>query len=507
MPNTIRTRFIASLMANVIRGGVAFLTSLLLARWLAPQEYGRMAFLLASMMAVRGLLDMGTASASFTFLSQRRRSRKFVTYYWRWVAIQLALALLMITVALPDAVVDRFWFGESRSTLVLALLAVFMQNVVWTVASQMAEASRETLRLQRLNTLIVVFHLAAAFVLWWLESLSLSLIFAIVSVEWAVAGWLAARLYHAADDAQRTGGNPDTARSMFGEFKSYCLPLLPFAWLSIAYDFADRWMLQHWGGATEQAYFGVGQQFTGIVLLATTSILRIFWKEIAEAHHVGDQQRVAALYRRVSRGLYFIGAVVAGGLMPWVSEILQLTVGSAYVEGNVTLVLMFLYPVHQSLGQITGTMFLATAQVRLYVVLSMAFMLASLVVAYFMMAPTDARIPGLGLASQGLSLKMVTMQILTVNALAWQMARKLGCRFDWEYQVVGLGATVVLGWLAKAIVMAAGSGAGLAAMVAASFLYALAIAALFYLMPWLGGLSREELKQYAHSLLYRVARQ
>lgn len=77
--------------------------------------------------------------------------------------------------------------------------------------------------------------------------------------------------------------------------------------LGFLLEFADRWMLQSWGGANEQAYFSISQQFSAIALLATASVMNILWKEVAEAHHQQDANRVKMLYQRASpTGKYLI---------------------------------------------------------------------------------------------------------------------------------------------------------------------------------------------------------
>ena len=48
---SINKRYVVSLSTNIIRSGISFSTSLLLARWLGPEDFGRMAFLLATFMA------------------------------------------------------------------------------------------------------------------------------------------------------------------------------------------------------------------------------------------------------------------------------------------------------------------------------------------------------------------------------------------------------------------------------------------------------------------------
>ena len=257
--------------------------------------------------------------------------------------------------------------------------------------------------------------------------------------------------------------------------------------------FADRWMLQQWGGAAEQAFYAVASQFASIALLATSSVIRIFWKEIAEAHHRSDRARVEWLYTKASRGLYFIGAVFAGGLLPWTEEIIQLTLGAAYAGGVTTLMIMFLYPVHQSLGQIGGTMFYATGHTRIYTINGAVTLAVSLVIAYIILAPTDAVIPGLALASQGLAWKMLGVQFLAVNIQNYILARVFKWKFDWQYQVVAIAVTISVGWFVKIMVTGIVAAHISVALTVAGSLYFVLILAVLFLMPFVAGIEREEL--------------
>ena len=74
----------------------------------------------------------------------------------------------------------------------------------------------------------------------------------------------------------------DTEENTLKKYLNYCLPLIPYSWITFAYIFIDRWLLQYYSGSVEQAYYSVAAQFAAIALIFTTSILRIFWKEISE---------------------------------------------------------------------------------------------------------------------------------------------------------------------------------------------------------------------------------
>jgi O-antigen/teichoic acid export membrane protein len=285
------------------------------------------------------------------------------------------------------------------------------------------------------------------------------------------------------------------AEPAWRSYLRYCLPLIPYSWIGFAYEFADRWLLQSYGGSVQQAYYAVSAQFASIALIATSSILNIFWKEIAESHYRGDHARTHRLYTRISRTLFLVGAIVAGFLSPWAVDLLRILLGTTYVAGASTLVIMFLYPVHQSLGQITGTMMYATERVMLSVVIGSVFMLLSIGVTYAVLAPADARIPGLGLASTGLALKMVGMQVLQTNVVSYVIARLWKWPFDWVFQPVALLGCLACGWLAHVAVtaVAPASWPTLTVIGLGGVSYGALIAAFLYAMPWLAGLSRNEL--------------
>lgn len=499
MSYSIRRRFAFTLGANLFRALLGFVTGMLLARWLGPESYGNMAFLLGTFLGVRQLLDMGSSAAFFTFLSQRPRSKGFVRSFLVWLALQFFIPVCVVGLLFPSQWVATIWQGEQRGLVLLAFAAAFMQHSVWPVIQQAGESQRQTVWVQGVGLVVAVAHLLAVLVLWWSDMLGLYAIFVAIALEYLLAAIVAQkRFFYApasADDLAVVGGT-----SVLRRYLRYCLPLIPYSWVGFAYEFADRWLLQNYGGGVKQAYYAVGAQFSAVALLATSSVLRIFWKEIAEAHHQGDHVRTGMLYQKVSRLLYLVGAMIAGFFIPWAEDLLRLFLGAAYAGGATTLAIMFLFPIHQSMGQIGGTMLYATERVSIQVVTGIFFMILSMGASYFMLAPGDAIVPGLGLASEGLALKMVVMQIISVNVVAFIIARTWGWSFDWGYQLVSLLGCVVLGWVAKSVVFGLVGYGDLVlafAMSLAGLLYLLLMALFIYALPWLSGMTRHELAAYS----------
>lgn len=487
---TFGSRFIFTFGANVFKALVGFATGLLVARGLGPHEYGTLAFLLGTFIGIRQLLDMGASTAFFTFLSQRPRSRIYVARYLGWlVVVQFFVPLLLMGILFPDRSIELIWKGERRDVVLLAFVASFMQGSLWTAVVQMAESQRLTRWVQAIGVGITCAHFLAACLLWYFSELRLYWILLALAVEYFAASWLAgSRLTF-----ETTSNATDTGVQMLREFRHYCLPLVPYSIASFGYEFADRWLLQNFGGSVEQAYYAVGAQFAGIAMIATSSILNVFWKEVAEAHHHGDMPTVAKLYRRVSRLLFLAGAAMAGFLIPWSESLLHFFLGEKYAEGATALAIMFLYPVHQSMGQIGGATLYATGRVKLQATSGLIFMIASIVASYFVLAPASAGIAGLGLASAGMALKMVVMQILVVNAIAYFISKSLHHPFDWLHQVVSLAIGGFGGWLSRELVHSVGTLDLIslpAQMVVAGLVYLVYIAAILHALPWLADADR-----------------
>ncbi len=504
LASSVQSRFIATIIANTLRSGLSFITGLLIARGLGPEQYGNFVFLLGSFVALRQLLDMSTSSAFYTFISRRPRPLPFLLSYFGWQGLQFVLPVMAIGLLMPQIWVDQIWLGQNRGIILLSFVAVFLQQQAWQTLIQIGESSRLTHQVQGMNAGIAAIHLVLVVIFWKLGSLSVYLLFSLIIAEYLLA--LSVSYFFIWRNRARniiTEKSPFIFRTMLDEFGIFCAPLVVYSWVGFAYEFADRWMLQRFGGATEQGFYAIGYQFASISLLATTSILQIFWKEIAEAHERKNIKRVKMLYHKVSRSLFMLSAMISGFLIPWSKEIIGMALGPAYITAASALAIMLLYPVHQSMGQILGVMYYATGKTKPYAVIGLVFMLISIPVAYFALAPTDAWLPGLALGSMGMAVKMVVLQLISVNISAWLISRIYSWKFDWMYQVIGLGGVVLLGWTAYEGIALITSGLQLHLFLKGGFtflLYSFLTVGMIWAMPWLVGMEREEIRTIMNKL-------
>jgi len=493
---SIKKRLLVSVGSNVVRAAITFATNLIIARALRPSAYGDLMFLLGSFIALRPLLDLGASTAFFTFLSQRARSRGYYLLYFGWLAAQFMVALLLLGLLLPQSVFEKLWLGHDRGLVMLAFVASFMQQQVWQTVGQVGEAARRTVAVQSMNMTVALVYMSSAALLAVLGVVSIEKILLLLIAQYVLATLFAVRRLRG------SAISSDAAfpvRATLGEYWRYCRPLIALSLISFAFDFADKWLLQRFGGAVQQGYFQVANQISAISLLATASILNVFWKEIAAAWAENNMERVVML-----------GALLTGFLLPWARQIVGLVLGEAYLPAWPVLAIMLLYPIHQSMGQIGGTMLYASAQTKKYMVVSALVMLVSIPMSYLVLASRSGPwIPGLELGAAGLALKMVVLGVVSVNVQAWVIGRACGWKLDWAFQVVGISLVLAIGYLANHAARLLWNVDNLrladllAPMLAAGVIYAALVALAIWQWPWLIGLDRAELVVLAGKLRRR----
>lgn len=498
----IRVRFVSTFIANILRGCLFFIVGMAIARALGPGEYGNFNFLIGSFAALATLVDMASSAAFYTLISQRQRGRKFFVYYAVWVLFQLFILLLLV-LCLPISFRQKIWLGHPMALILLALFSSFAMKQLWGLAAQIGESIRDTVGVQVRNLVLAVAYLACVVVLTRFHVLSIKKLFVLSIILYflfsALYVW---RIYRAGILSK---SEEEDFRGVFKEFKSYCSPLVISTWMGFLYSFADYWLLQKFGGSVQQGYYAIGARFSALSLIATTSILQIFWKEIAEAHSLGNMERVRLLYHRVFRTLYFIGAIISCIMIPFSREILALFLGPAYHGAWLPLSLMFLYPVHQSLGQITGTMFFALGKTKVAGYIGIFFMAISISTAYVLLAPKLAIVPGLQLGAMGLALKMVGCQILGVNISAFFVAKYINTTFDWRHQINVLLLLLPIGFLSKffaryMLFLASFDGYTVLVMAVSAIFYLVYVGILIRYFPSIAGLNADQINRWLSRL-------
>jgi O-antigen/teichoic acid export membrane protein len=279
---------------------------------------------------------------------------------------------------------------------------------------------------------------------------------------------------------------------------------LVYGVVSLVTSLFDREILQRFGGDIQQGFFGLAYQVGQICFLFSGTMTPLLTRELAVAHGQEDRERLASLFRRFVPALYAVAAVLSCFACVESRNLAELLGGSKFEGAAPAVAIMALYPIHQTYGQLAGSVFLATDRTKLFSRVTMAGAALSLVPSYLLIAPPSAF--GLGLGSVGLALKTVGAQFLTINVLLWFNARFLGQSYlrYLAHQLAAIAVFLGCAYGAMTVVStglpAVGSTGLLLHLIATAVLYGVAVLLLIAVCPTLLGLSRGELKAALRSL-------
>lgn len=492
-------QYAAKLVGNAVGLLAGIVVLSLVPRALGPESYGRYEFLTNFFQQVKGFLDMGTSTCFYTRLSQRRGDDRLVAFYRK---LLMGASVLMIGAALLLAgtpVGNWLWAGEGALLVVLA--ACYAAAVWWLdTTRKMVDAWHLTVRGEMLHAAsrLVAVAILVAVVWGWGLRLEGYFIYQIAAVllSIAVLTYLLGR--HDATAESKVAAKP--VRGYIREFWDYSHPLVVYAAVGVLVGLADRWILQTQAGAIEQGFFGLAYQVGAVCFLFTSAMTQLLTREFAVAWDQQDMERMRAMFCRIIPLLYAVAAYFSVFIAWHAEEIVWLFGGQGWEQGVLAMSIMALYPMHQTYGQLSGSVFYATGQTRLYRNIGITGMVVGLPVMLWLVMPLESG--GLGLGAVGLALKMVALQFLFVNVQLRFNTRLLSLSF-WRFlahQLVVPAVFLPCVYASSELVSLLGLPR-LGQFLLAGAGYTFLVAVIILLIPRLAGLQRGEIGVAARKAL------
>lgn len=502
MEDSLKKRYFFKLLTNLIGLAVSGVTQAIIPRGLGPKAYGDFTFLTNFFTQLVGFLDMGTSIAFYTKLSQRSREAAMVSFYLYFSGI-ISVAIIIFLVITTHKAYTYRWIWPDQKIFYIYLGAVwgiftwFLQVLIMMMDAYAVTVSSEIARtLQKLLGLALIILLFSS------QQLNLTSLF---FYHYLILAFLAAALIwimgQKGYSLKQTRILPwDQIKVYIKEFYPFCQPLFIYALVGLLVNIFDRWLLQFYGGSIEQGFYGLSYQIGAICFLFTSAMTPLITRELAIAFDKEDLGRMAHLFRRYIPLLYGIAAYFSCFIAVQAHKVIYIMGGKHFSGAYLAVAIMALYPLHQTYGQLSGSVFFATGQTALYRNIGIVFMLLGIPVTYFLIAPGDKS--GLDAGATGLAVKMVMLQFIVVNVQLYFNARLLRLRF-WRYvghQVVSVGcllavALLVTLWVDK--MMLPSRDKVVSGFLLAGALYTIMVMVMSYFQPALFGLHRQDMQSLA----------
>ena len=397
-------------MISLLAGGIV---TYFIPKALGPAMYGNFNFITSFFSSLLSFFQFGTSNAFYTKLSKNQKDNKLIRFYFGFILITFLLCFLVVqTIYLLDK--NSIVWPEINIKLVYAgLLFSILTFIVATVknindAIGITSFSEKVIVIQRLSGLIFILVLYyysrinvwTFFLYHYLMLLFVLIIWIRMLLKSGINPWIKKLYKH-------------DLKKYTKDFYIYSHPLILMSFVTLIVNIGDRWLLQTYSGSVEQGYFSFANQISVLCFIFSSAMTPLLMREFTVAYGNKNFKLIASLFKKNIPLLYFIGAFISIYDAFNKEIIIYAIAGDEYLDGSIAFMLMAFYPIQQSYGQLSGALFFATDQTKLYTNIGISVTVIGLFTTFFLISPKN--IGGLDLGSTGLAIKFLLIQFLGVT--------------------------------------------------------------------------------------------
>ena len=495
--DSLKKRYLYKLLTNLVGLAINVVTQSIIPRGLGPKAYGDFNFLTNFFNQIVSFFDMGTSIGFYTKLSQRPKEFGLVSFYLYFIGI-VSVTIMGLVVIIHMSQVFPEVFPNQKTQYIY--MAAGFGILVWVVQifNKIVDAYGLTVSGELARIFQKILGVAIILMLFIFHKLNLTHLFYYhyLILVFLCGAFIWVMVYNKYSMKRDWTMTLVKIKGYFKEFYHYSHPLFVYALVGLIAGILDRWLLQHYAGSVQQGFFGLSYQIGALCFLFTSAMTPLLLREFSTAFGDNDTKRMALLFRRYIPMLYSIAAYFGCFIAMQADKVIYIFGGNKYKEAAMAVTIMAFYPIHQTYGQLSGSVFYATGQTGLYRNIGIIFMLIGLPVTYFLIASREQW--GLNAGATGLAIKMVSLQLIAVNVQLYFNSRLLKLSF-WKYlghQIFSVGCLLAIAVIAS---FGVDNVLGLheniiPSFLLAGFLYTVMVTGLVYCMPVVAGINREDIR-------------
>ncbi len=421
--HSLKKRYAIKLLASVINGIIGAVLIAIVPKALGPIMYGQFVYLQQFFMKIIGFLDAGSSIAFFTKLSARPERKELITFYSLYSLT--ILIIMMLFFYFVDALDYTTFFLPNIDTKYLYLAIGFtfltwsMQIFIKISDAYALTVSVESIKIiHKITTLFLLlyfinflnFDLTKYFYFHYISLVSFILI---VSYLFYKKDIFSAKLLTLKINIKK----------LVYEFVSYCSPLLVYSIVGLAAGLFDIWLLQKISGSTQTGYYGLAYSIAAICFIFAGAMTPIITREFSRSYEKKDLENMQTLFKKYIPMLYSVAAYFSVFISIQSENVLAIFTDEEFAGAYLVLVVMALYPIHQTYGQLSGSIFYATGQTKLYRNIGVISMGIGFLITLFLIYILE-------LGALGLALKMLIVQFVVVNIQLYFNAKFLNLKIQ-----------------------------------------------------------------------------
>ena len=438
-------------------------------RYIGPAGVGVFSYSVGVFTDILAFVDSGLGVAYYRKLCAEPANKAWVVFFSRLVIALIFVFIASLVLFETLGWGHRLWRGIPLNYVSLGAAVALLTWLVSLVGkasdahglTRKTEISRVVVRVVLLGFMLGVATLSGMtlhyFFVLHLAALVVLLLVWIVQVE--RAGLPFFRLAPlAAEEARRERV----------DLQKFVFPLFAYSAVGMAGGLLDRWLLLSSAGETQQGFYAVGLQLGALCFVFTSALTQLLVGEYTRAVAQGDLERLRRLFQDSVGSLYVVASFLGMFCAANVTAVLAISGGDKLRGAETAVAILCLYPLHQTYGQLSGSLFLAAGESQRYSRIGISTTLIGMIVSGVLVAKS-----ALGLGAVGLAAKMVAVQLLLVNIQLFLNARSLGLSFlSLVRQQCYVAGVFALAAFATSWVAAQAVGSGRLALTLSALLYA-----------------------------------
>lgn len=453
IPASLKKRYLTKLLANLTGLGIMLITIVIITRSLGPKLYGDFSFLNNFFVQLLPFLTFSTSIGFFTKLSQRNNEFGLVSFFRLLSIIAFFLLFLIIVIAQVFEITDLLW---PKQSIYLVCMAAIFAILTWLVSSltQISDALGITVSTEITKVIQRFIGLLLIIILYYLDLINIInfyyynffiLLLLIIAFLYIInrpdfnfaSGWLMPKIEF---------------KKYFNEFYIYSRPLFFYSLVGVIVGISDRWLLQKFGGSIQQGFFELSLQIGVICFVFTNASTQLITRELSIAFKNDNLVEMKNIFRRYVPLLFSISAFLSCFIVVNADFITYIFGGSQFTSASLAIAIMAFYPIHQTYGQLSGAVFYAIGNTKLYSKIGLIFMLIGLPISFFLIAPSN--LFGLNAGANGLAIKFVIVQFIAVNVILYYNSKILKLNFIkyFSHQIVIVIYLILLCLISKNII-------------------------------------------------------
>jgi len=489
MEDSLKKRYSIKLVASIISGLIGAILIAIVPKELGPVAYGQFIYLQDFFAKIIGFLDMGSSIAFFTKLSANNKRKELIIFYFIYVLVVLmSISLFMwginlfadISLLIPDIPNTYIYFGLLYGCFIW-ITQIFMKisdAYALTVSVEFIKILHRVFSLFLLVAFVYLtaFDLEQYFYFHFISLISFLLILLWLFVKKNIFKKLQYRM------------NRTQFSIIMKEFLEYCSPLVSFSILSISVGLFDIWLLQKMGGSIQMGFYGLAYSIATICFLFTSAMTPIITREFSKAYGMVDIQKMRQLFFQYIPMLYAIAAYF-GVFISFQSEnLLSIFTDEEFKDAYLVLMIMALYPIHQTYGQLSGSIFYATGQTKRLRNISFLSQPIGVLLSFILIYILDFE-------AVGLALKMVIGQWVGTNIQLYYNAKFLDFKMKYfiQHQIYTIFFFSILAYLSSHII---GDASPSVSFFFSGVIYTILVIIFAYIFPQIFATNREEIKEH-----------